>query len=610
MPWVVINGFRLAGGQACPLNVDECRIDPFQSQRYASAAGGSHLPTRKGHVTKRKHHIAILAGLLGLSCLVQVVVIGRATVPALDAVRFVRIAQSIDRHGLLPTLRTEREQPLFPVWVWAVHGGVERVAGESADSWATAVQLAAAVSLVLTVVPLYFLVLRLAGRAAAMAAGLFFCLLPEVSRLGADGISDSTHLLFFSVALWAIVECFAVGGWGKAQRCPSEAGTGASLRSAASHPDSAANHPATLWLTLAGVATAAGLLARAEVAVLALALAATMIAFQFFSRRRQPWPTVALAGGGYLLGAAVVLGPYLAALGDLNPRAAVARVLGRYEVEETSADWDRWYLPGGEEAAFDLKERTISLRQPGYAAVGRFVRKLADGFGYWIGALALYGAWVLRRGGVSAADRFVQVFFVLFSAVAIRFATREGYLDARHVLTLVVAGMAAAGYGAVDLGRRIADRFTGGQTARTGRSLRWSVVAVASVACLPQVTGRLHENRQGHRAAAAWLATEADPPGAVLDTRGLTGFYSGRKTYTYAEARAALGDPCLAFVVLERRELHYDSPRARTLRWLIETAARPVGEFPDAAGRSSKQRPVLVYRWYPERLAAAIEKGL
>ena len=506
----------------------------------------------------------------------QVVVIRRATVPGLDAVRFVRIAQSIDRHGLLPTLRTEREQPLFPVWVWAVHCGVERVAGESADTWATAVQLAAAVSLVLTIVPLYFLVLRLAGRAAATAGGLFFCLLPEVSRLGADGISDSTHLLFFCVALWAIVEYY--------------------------RPERAA-----IWLTLAGVATAAGLLARAEVAVLAVALAATMVAFQFLSKRRQPWPTVALAGGGYVLGAAVVLGPYLAALGDLSPRAAVARVLGRYEVEETSADWNRWCLPGGEEAAFDVKERTISLRQRGYAAAaGRFVKKLADGFGYWIGALALYGMWTLRRGGASAADRFVQVFFVLFSAVAIRFAAREGYLDARHLLTLVVAGMAAAGYGAMELGRRIADRFTDGQTARTGRSLRWSVVAVACAACLPQVTDRLHENRQGHRAAAAWLATEADAPGAVLDTRGLTGLYSGRKTYTYAEVRAALGDPSLAFVVLERRELHYDSPRARTLRWLIETAARPVGQFPDAAGRSSKQRPVLVYRWYPERLAAAM----
>ncbi|NQU25850.1 MAG: hypothetical protein HQ567_31565, partial [Candidatus Nealsonbacteria bacterium] len=392
------------------------------------------------------------------------------------------------------------------------------------------------------------------------------------------------------------VEYFAAGGWGKAQRCPSEAGTGAPLRSATSHP-------AALWLSLAGAATAMALLARAEVAVLAAALAVTMVALQFSSKRRRPWRSVALAGGGYVLGATVVLGPYLATLGELSPSAAVARVLGRHEVEETSAEADRWRLPDGEAATFDAKERTISLRQRGYAAAaGRFATKLADAFGYWIGALAIYGAWTLRRDGVGAADRFVQVFFVLFSVALIRFAAREGYLDARHLMTLVVAGMAAAGYGALDLGRRTSDRFAA--------PLRYAVVAVACGACLPQVMGGLHENRRGHREAAAWLAAETDVPGAVLDTRGLTGLYSGRRTYTYAEARAAFCDRRLAFVVLERRELHYDSPRTRTLRWLIDTAARPVGEFPDATGRNAKSQPVLVYRWYPERLAAAMQQAV
>jgi hypothetical protein len=61
----------------------------------------------------RKHHILILAGLLGLSCLVQAVVIRRATTTGLDAVRFAEIAQSIERQGLLSAVRTHGEQPLF-----------------------------------------------------------------------------------------------------------------------------------------------------------------------------------------------------------------------------------------------------------------------------------------------------------------------------------------------------------------------------------------------------------------------------------------------------------------------------------------------------------------
>ncbi len=69
----------------------------------------------------RKRQIGIVAALVVLAALVQAVVIGRARVPSLDAVRFVGIAQAIDQQGLAETLRTEPQQPLFPVWVCTVH---------------------------------------------------------------------------------------------------------------------------------------------------------------------------------------------------------------------------------------------------------------------------------------------------------------------------------------------------------------------------------------------------------------------------------------------------------------------------------------------------------
>ena len=120
----------------------------------------------------RKRQLVIVGGLLCLSCLVQGVVILRATTTGLDAVRFVGIARSIDQQGLLQTVRTERQQPLFPAWVWVVHGGLQRTVGEFPSAWATSAQLAAAIPLVLAVVPLYFLLVRLVGGAAA-AAGSF-----------------------------------------------------------------------------------------------------------------------------------------------------------------------------------------------------------------------------------------------------------------------------------------------------------------------------------------------------------------------------------------------------------------------------------------------------
>ena len=588
-----------------------------------------------------RRHLLIVAGLLGLAGLVQVLVIRRAATTGLDAVRFVEIARSIDRQGLLETVWADREQPLFPVWVWVVHGGLQRTRGEFPSIWAVSAQSAAAVPLVLAVVPLYLLLLRLVGGAAAAAGSFFFCLLPEVARLGADGISDSTHLLFFCVAFWAMVEYLGrrkgEGGRGKAK-----GGRWTGTFSGRACPP--------LWLLLAGVAVAMAALARAEVLVLAAALGLSLAVFQLLPGHREPWGRLAAACVCFLLGLVVVWAPYLVATGAVTPRTAIGRILGRQRVElqiprhAGVRTTDIWRLPDGEPMSFDAKERSVSLRQRGYpAAVVRFGKKLADAAGYWIGALALLGAWRLRgiragsqegcngMGRASAGDRFVQVFFLLFSVIVIRFTATEGYLVPRHLLTLVVAGMGAAGCGALELGALLASVAQGAKeqcrmqnaecrmqngawsvTCRVDPVLRAFcilhssfcikvVVAVAGIACLPQTLIRLHDSRLGHRAAGQWLARQGDPSSTVLDTQGWSGLYSGRETYVYEETPAALGDPHLAYLVFEGREVGYQSGRSRTLRWLIESAAEPVAEFPDPATRSPNQEPVVVYRWHAER---------
>jgi hypothetical protein len=378
--------------------------------------------------------------------------------------------------------------------------------------------------------------------------------------------------------------------------------------------------------------------------------------FQVLPGRRQPWGRLAAASACFLLGLSLVWAPYLVAAGAVTPRSAIARILGRQPAElerpgHAGTDLTgTWRLPNGELMSFDAKERSISLRQRGYpAAVVRFGRKLADATGYWVGALALLGAWRLpsirarRRGGgegighATAGDRFVQVFFLLFSVIVIRFSATEGYLVARHLLTLVVAAMGAAGCGALELGTWLATAAQGakekcGMQKAEGRmvavrdqpvmprSILHSafcllpsaffilpsafctlVVAAAGIACLPQTLVRLHDSRLGHRAAGEWLAWQGDACGTVLDTQGWTGLYSGRETYPYEQAPSALGDPRLAYLVLEGREVGYRSGRSRTLRWLLESAAEPVAEFPDPATRKPNQELVIVLRWHAEQ---------
>ncbi len=578
----------------------------------------------------RKRHIAIVAGLLALSCVVQLLLIRRATVPALDAVGFVEIAQRIDAQGFLATIRHEREQPLFPAWVWLVHEGLERTAGPARASWAASVQLAAAIPLVLAVVPVYFLSLGLVGPAPAAAGSLFFCLLPEVSRLGADGLGDGLHLLLFCLAFWAVVVYLA-----RPVPCQSPRN---GLRVTAFMRSGAGRSP--MWLVVAGTLAALAVLVRAEALVLPAVLVVALLAFRLRARRRRPWSALATALGCLALGGGLVFGPYLAAVGANSPRAAVARILGRYEPEDQAESpgpasaigatgASVWRLADDEPMSFAPKETTVSLRRRGYAAATiELAEESAEAFGYVIGALALFGVWRLRRQLVRPVDRFAQIYCLLFASAVLHFAANEGYVSARHLLTLVVIGVGPAGYGAIALGTWIGGRNPAaapdeapsgpkrGQvplagTARSGlrtswgcafspSRIAWATVLAAAAVCFVEAVEPLHASRLGHRLAAEWLAREA-APGLVIDTRGWTGLYSGRTTCRYDDGRAAFGHPQLAYVVLERRELEYASRRSRTIARLLDVAARPVAAFPDPKRGHRRQHSVVVYRWEADR---------
>jgi len=566
-----------------------------------------------------RNQIAIVAGLVLLAVVVQVVTVCRATVTGLDAVRFVGSAKMIDQHGLAEALRGQREQPLFPVSVWTVHRALEWAVGDLRSSWALSAQLAAAVALVLSVIPVYFLAKRLAGATAAAWGSALYCLLPEVSRLGADGISDALHLLFFCSSLWMVIVYLT--------------GQAGSRRTKYGNP---------VWLLPAGMASGFAVLVRVEGLILPAALILALVLFQFRAALRQPWRRIPVAVGLLGLGFCLIVGPYLVVVDSLMPKAAVARVLGRYDPPTVGtatpdpagpAAAAIWYLDNGKPMSFAKKEPTVSLRRRGLAPAARsFVVALAQAYGDWVGLLALVGAWRLRAvmsknsdavglpgSGAQVignplsrlADRFVQIYFLLFAAAAYHFAVAEGYVSARHLLPLVVVGIGSVGYG-TDETRRWLAGFLSRRSWRLGRSLPakrsgWistcAIIVAVAASCLIEFSQPVHASRAGHRRAAAWLAQDGLASGPVLDTRGWTGLYSGRTTYGYGQAQAAFSKGQLAYVVLEHRELRWPSERSQTLRRLLDVAAEPVTSFSAPRGRGYTGHEVVVYRWSAQRFS-------
>jgi 4-amino-4-deoxy-L-arabinose transferase-like glycosyltransferase len=582
-----------------------------------------------------RRKISALGVLVGLTCLVQVWTLWRAVVPAQDCVRYLIVAQAIERDGLVETLRNQPEQPLFPMLVWLVHRLLMGGGLIESGNWAVCLQVAAAVPLALSVIPVYALFCRLHGEKAAFLGGLLYCVLGGIVRLGADGLSDSTHLALFCLALWAAARYFAPHliaterSWGDLPRSSSFDDLGRSPHRSSivsflpecSSPQpghrlgSATSHRALWvrgygsagWLWMCGLCTGLALTARGESIVLPVAVLATLSVLQLVHRFRQPWLAVTRAAGAFVFGLTAILGPYLALCQASNPSSALARLTGRRGAAEAAPlnDFDsstsstavepRWHLPGLGRLEFGKKDTSTSARFQGYlAAGGKLLQELSQTLRYWIGALALVGLWNARQRLNSPLDRFMQFLCATLVIAAVFVAAQAGYLSTRHMLLLVVLGLGWAGAGA----RVVTDKWW--HLGAPGRmTTKGAILAgLLLVACLADGAAPLHASRSAHREAARWLTEHAGRSVAVLDSRGWTALYTGRKTYRYEAAQAAFSDPALAYVVVEQAELTASSRRSETMRLLMEQAGEPVARF---AAVDSEKHGVVIHRWRPER---------
>jgi len=571
-----------------------------------------------------QRHLATLAVLALVVAAIQAWCVWHAVVPAQDAVRYVTLAKAMQEHGVLEVVCATHDEPLFPLLVYGVHSAAELVAGPDAISWLTAAQGTAAAAVVLTIFPLYGLMLCVVPWHAAIVGGIFYAALGSLARLGADGIADSTHLLLLTTAL-----LLAVLAWKRLDRiaAPADAALESSEPETATNARSFAGQVAfvALGCFAAGLVAAMATLARAEAILLFPAWMAVLVCRLAWRRGRRA--AAFAAATSWLAGWLAVLLPYLQVAEAPDLTVAAARLAAQPsgaaglneldEPEHRPLRTRRLRTAEGERLAFDRKDPETSLRRQGWLAAGReFLKELPGAFHYWIGILSVIGLATLPSAGRQRlADRFIWSFWIVYSIAIVTAASYLGYLATRHVLPLVILGLGPAGLGTMTVGAwlmRVIGR-RGASQSQTQATVAWPslpatskaawVVATAVVvACLTRTLVPLHHGREPHRLAAQWIA-EQPTPGRVLDTRGWTGLITGRDTYTYERAPLAWGDPLLAFVVLEQHELTRDTARSRTMATLLKQAGECVATFTNPDGDRGKG--VAIYRWYPERLSMA-----
>lgn len=551
--------------------------------------------------------LRILAALVLVSLVVQALCIRAAATCSLDAVQYVRFAQAIQTDGLVAAVQAFDQQPLFPLWLAGVEAtlvAVSNAAGYDTpvDIWATSVILAASLPLVFLPLPLYALFSLWYGRTTATLAVVFAAVVPSIARLGSEGLGDGLHL-FLLAAAWALVAI---------RLTPPAAGATASLAR------SRMMHLATI---AAGSVFGLAFLTRYEALLPALA-AMLVIGWEDAARGRAKWRSAFVGMLSIGLGLAIILLGWNAITGRLLAKYGIAIhavdpvVSSSREAATTTSAHGLALAALPEPLDFRFKESSVTTRRYGLlAAIGQLGSELPEAFGFAIGCLAVYGWWRLGASPRRDLDRLAIGLASVYGIVCVLYAARAGYLSERHLVPIVVCGLGVAAYGAIDLARRLAGWMPGDQQYRAPTSLpaacggRWNwlttgvVLSIAIGGCFPLTFAPLHAQRDGHRQAGEWLAAHGTPQEIVLDTRELSSLYSGRTTKGYDSAAETFADPRLGFVVIEARELEFDSRRAATLRLLLKRAGEHVADFLPRKRNTRRERDkVSIYRWHPERL--------
>jgi hypothetical protein len=509
----------------------------------------------------------VVLTLVLLAAGLQLVVAAQAMAPAQDAARSVSFAQAINTSGLWATVTARDEAPAFPTLVWLAHRAATAVSGDRPALWAHCVQGAAMASVLLAVPPLFLLLRRAFGTAAAGLGTALAVASPEVARLGANGLADG---LFLALALWGV--------WLALER----------------------GHT---WLGALGGGCALGLafLARLEAVVLVPCLV-WPVSRHGCGSTGPAWRSAALIVAGF----ACVLGGFTAATGKLTPKHGpefLAHLVA--PAQGASVDAPRRIKP----PAISHKDATVTSREYGYRAAGvSLMQELPQATGWLAGVCALIGLWHARRSHSPAWDALVGWFTLVFLLGMWHFAAVAGYLSARHLLLPAVLVTGWAGVGLLNVSGWVEGwvrKLFASQARSTDQQSdapRFPVplvgLALALILSLTTLLRPLHASRQAHREAGDWLAATASRDEVVLDTRLLTSLYSGLATYGADGARQAAVDPQLRYVVVEAEELERDSPRGQALRRFV-AGWQPAAQFPrlpeSRAGRE-RVRKVYVFR--------------
>lgn len=503
-----------------------------------------------------------LFAVVVLSAILHVVGMARTPLPAQDGLKFLRVARQFQAQPWTDVVRSSDQHPLYPAFIAAAEPVVSLVVARKPDAWRIAAQGVSVLAALALLWPLHRMTARIFDERTANLAVLFYALLPFPAAIGHDTLSDTLALCFTISAL-----------------CLGES----TLRT-------------NSWLSAIGGGVLAGLgfWTRPEVA-----LVPPVVAIAAAWRWRSVRGELAVVGRLAAMSASILVfvGGYVLVKGDLSEKPSL-RWLASIAPKAPEARKPPQLLPKGlDDPRFDFSPKEESdqpslIGLPVEATV-QLAREWSEGVGYVLIPVAFWGLIRAKALGTVDGRRLLFCYSMIFSLIAIRHAATLGYLSGRHALSLIAVTVpwASAGTWAWLSGFPERRGLGAGRARRLGYT---ALAALAAVGIVAQAKAG-HPSRWGYHAAGLWLADQAKPTDAVLDTRGWASFVRGIPGYDYWHVRQALSDRNLRYVVVGSDELKARSRRAATLRAMLARAGQPVASF--SGRRDGRGSGVEVYRF-------------
>jgi hypothetical protein len=556
--------------------------------------------TRPG--TSWKGDASRLALVLLFAIGVRAVMVANTAVVSRDCIKFVRDALHLEqppphRTGPLDVIRHAEYPPGYPVAILGMSHLVRpTMGGTTVETMAFSAQLVSAVAGVLLVIPLYFLVRRTLDRNIACSAALMFTVLPVCVEVTSDGISDGLFVLTAVCALWFAARALDQDRWRRAFG----------------------------WGLGAGLCCGAGYLVRPDAAIVALGTGLTFAGVVVRRLRGGGWRPPFLAGVGLVVGAVLIAGPYVWAIGGLTNKPAgkgMVDVLSGDEPDPVFFRRDETRLGPGrvpvaawwDPAAFKDESKPV------WAFKNLIYEYLKTGH-YVVPVFTAIGLFALRRRLAEPKIALLLTVAAVQFVVLWLLAWKIGYVSQRHTLLMMLVScvLAAAAFPALGAwavqawhmrafsrkGLRVFTWFVQPERARAWvHALRrsnvpvlaaiWTGIVVAPA--IPRDFYSLHAERVGHKEAGLWLAANAEPAAEIVDPFGWAEWYAGRsvRDWPVPDPHYPSWNPFRAPYVYVVFEPNAKSPHSRLeYYWLARNMANPPSRSP--------RQPVVVYQYPPD----------